>query len=132
MRSLICLLLLSSLVTSLPQQDGVSHDFMGFDTGNPEADFEAGMWTAALIGQSSNCFYFLCMNFDLFVFIEYSAEKIAVHIVLTGTLMAAVPVALLNPSLGFRRKRRSVTDGREFLYRNKKILNDIIANIEDK
>ena len=112
MRSLICLLLLSSLVTSLPQQDGVSHDFMGFDTGNPEADFEAGMWTAALIGQCSNCFYFLCM--------------------FTGTLMAAVPVALLNPSLGFRRKRRSVTDGREFLYRNKKILNEIIANIEDK
>ena len=61
-------------------------------------------------------------------FIEYSA----VHIVLTGTLMAAVPVALLNPSLGFKRKRRSVTDGREFLYRNKKILNEIIANIEDK
>ena len=50
-----------------------------------------------------------------------------------GTLMAAVPVALLNPSLGFKRRRRSVpTDYREFQYRNKKIVDAIIANIEGK
>merc|ERR1711992_207867 len=95
LRSLLSFLLLS-LTSSLPQQDGVSHDFMGFDTGNPEADFEAGMWTAALI----------------------------------GTLMAAVPVALLNPSLGFKRRRRAVvTTSREFELENKKFLDAIISNI---
>ena len=51
LRSLLWFLLLH-LTSSLPQQDGVSHDFMGFDTGNPAADFEAGMWTAALIGET--------------------------------------------------------------------------------
>ena len=51
LRSLLSFLLLH-LTSSLPQQDGVSHDFMGFDTGNPAADFEAGMWTAALIGET--------------------------------------------------------------------------------
>ena len=51
LRSLVWFLLLHP-ISSLPQQDGVSHDFMGFDTGNPAADFEAGMWTAALIGET--------------------------------------------------------------------------------
>ena len=52
---------------------------MGLDTGNPAADFEAGMWIAALI----------------------------------GTLTAAIPVAFLSPSLGFKKKRRSVQDHSE-------------------
>jgi len=44
---------------------------LGLDTGNPEADAEAEMWIAGLL----------------------------------GTLAAAIPVALLNPSLGFRKRR---------------------------
>ena len=44
--------------------------------------------------------------------------------------MAAVPVALLNPSLGFKRKRRSAS--REFELHNMKIVDAMIANIEGK
>ena len=43
--------------------------------------------------------------------------------------MAAIPVALLNPSLGFKRKRRS---NREFPYFNKKIVEAIISNIKEQ
>ena len=46
---------------------------------------------------------------------------------LIGTLMAAVPVALLNPSLGFRR-RRSVLDTSEI--RRSLILSSIITEQE--
>ena len=46
---------------------------------------------------------------------------------LIGTLMAAVPVALLNPSLGFRR-RRSVLDTSEI--RRSLILSSIISESE--
>ena len=41
--------------------------------------------------------------------------------------MAAIPVALLNPSLGFKRKRRS---NRDFQYLNKKIVEAMISNIK--
>ena len=42
--------------------------------------------------------------------------------------MAAIPVALLNPSLGFKRKRRS---NREFVHLNKKIVEAILSNIKE-
>ena len=52
LRSLLCILVVSITLTSgLPQQDSGSNGLMGFDTGNPAADHEAGMWTAALIGE---------------------------------------------------------------------------------
>ena len=34
---------------------------------------------------------------------------------LIGTLAAAIPVAFLNPSLGFRRRRRSAVQGEELV-----------------
>ena len=39
--------------------------------------------------------------------------KIFIEKLISGTLMAAVPVALLNPSLGFRRKR-SILESKDF------------------
>ena len=52
LRSLLCVLAASvTLISGLPQQDSGSNGLMGFDTGNPAADHEAGMWTAALIGE---------------------------------------------------------------------------------
>ena len=56
--------------------DGTGRQMLGLDTGNPEADAEAEMWIAALL----------------------------------GTLAAAIPVAVLNPSLGFRRRRSAHHD----------------------
>ena len=52
LRSLLCVLVVFVLLSAgLPQQDSGSNGLMGFDTGNPAADHEAGMWTAALIGE---------------------------------------------------------------------------------
>ena len=110
LRWLLCVLGVSvTLISGLPQQDSG----MGFDTGNPAADHEAGMWTAALIGEE-----------DI-----YFGRKIFYISPVVGTLMAAIPVALLNPSLGFKRKRRS---NREFLYLNKKIFEAMISNIKER
>ena len=72
---------------------------MGLDTGNPAADFEAGMWIAALI----------------------------------GTLTAAIPVAFLSPSLGFK-KKRSVEDrsGEQFKERMVQAMQKVVKQLGER
>merc|ERR1712050_49203 len=74
---------------------------MGLDTGNPAADFEAGMWIAALI----------------------------------GTLVSAIPVAFLSPSLGFKRKRSlddasNAVEGQDWVILRKRV-QTILLSIRD-
>ena len=113
-----CLLLLSGIFLCLGKlflwlQDLPSPSFLGLDTGtprllgldtgNPAADGEAEMWIMALIGT-----------------IDFSSTWLLSRILFLfpfclGVLAAAIPVAFLNPSLGFR-KRRSVEEGEEEIF----------------
>ena len=82
---------------------------LGLDTGNPEADAEAEMWIAGLLGK-----YQIHINIKTVSYVCYFS---------VGTLAAAIPVALLNPSLGFRKRRSLHKDS---------IVNDNVAEFLSK
>ena len=88
-----------------PRLDTGSPRLLGLDTGNPAADGEAEMWIMALIGtiSLSSFGHFLISFFVAGVLFLFNFLFVA------GVLAAAIPVAFLNPSLGFR-KRRSVEE----------------------